>query len=103
MASKNKAGRNMRLGVMIGILVCLGVVGGYLYPTYEAWCGLRAAKDDVMAIVNYASASLLFPTGSTEESVSHLLIDVGLITNREKFMSVAAKLNYDGGNVVPGF
>lgn len=95
------AGKMMRRGVLLGLLALIGVGGYYVYPIIKA--KLYAENVNIMAIGEDEKAPVFIPTGSTMEDVANLLQKDGIINDKDIFKSNAAKMNYDGGNVVPGF
>jgi UPF0755 protein len=84
-------------GKIIAVLLVLLAVGGWY-----GW-GIYSKMYAANVVVKEGDDTYLYiPTGSTRESVVALLAEHGVIKDKESFLWLAKKKNYEGKNVVPG-
>ncbi|HYG51371.1 MAG TPA: endolytic transglycosylase MltG [Flavobacteriales bacterium] len=84
-------------GKIAGALLVLLAVGGWY-----AW-GIYSRMYKANVVVKEGNDTYLYVrTGSTQATVADMLAENGLIKDKESFLWLAKKKNYDGKNVVPG-
>lgn len=82
--------------IAIVLLVLLAVGGWYGYDMYKKMYSANV-------VVEEGGEKFIFlKTGSTQESVTQMLIDGKLIKDKDSFVWLANKKNYKGKNVVAG-
>lgn len=96
--AKNKAGRMMVFGTVLGLLLLIGVGAYYVYPLLNQ----KSLNNQSLALSTDEKKALFIHTGWDEKKVADELQKEKIIQDKADFLSLAASKNYGGNRVRPG-